>query len=54
MNQLNEQLRAVRTSKEHIKRCMMETFDIGELLKLENQLTQLDDEEQRLLREIGL
>ena len=54
MNQLNEQLRAVRTSKEHIKYKMERTFDIKTLFDLDKQLNQLDEEEQKLLDQLGV
>ena len=52
MNYLNQQLRAVRTSKEHIKYQMERTFDIKKLFDLDKQLNMLDEEETRLLKEI--
>jgi len=54
MNQLNQQLMAVRTSKEHIKYQMERTFDIKKLFDLDKQLNKLDKEEQKLLDQLGV
>ena len=54
MNIINERLRAVRNSKEHIKKQMEQSFDIKELYDLDHKLNQLDEEEQELLKQIGV
>lgn len=54
MNAINQQLRAVRTSKEHIKYQMERTFDIKTLFDLDKKLNQLDEEEQKLLDQLGI
>lgn len=52
MNLLNEQLMAVRTSKEHIRLQMENTFEIEKLLTLDKKLNQLNEEEQELLKQL--
>ena len=54
MNQLNQNLQAVRTSKEHIKLQMEHTFDIKTLIELDHRLHELDEEEQQLLQQLGV
>ena len=54
MNQLNQNLQSIRTSKEHIKKVMEKTFDIKTLVDSDHKLTQLDEEEQKLLKELGV
>ena len=53
MNQLNETLRAVRTSKEVIIKKMENTFDIRELILLDSKLNKLSEEEQKLLEQLN-
>ena len=53
VNVLNERLRAVRNSKEHIKKQMEQSFDIKELYDLDHKLNLLDIEEKDLLKQIG-
>ena len=54
MNQLNQKLQSVRTTKEHIKKTMEQTFNIKTLVDLDHKLTQLDEEEQNLLKQLGV
>jgi len=53
VNVINERLRAVRNSKEHIKKQMEQSFDIKELYDLDHKLNLLDIEEKDLLKQIG-
>lgn len=53
MNQLNETLRAVRTSKEVLLKEMSECFNIHDLMMLDFKIKALEDEEQRLLKQLG-
>jgi hypothetical protein len=51
---LNERLRSVRVSKEHVKKEMEHTFDIKRLFDLDGKLNKLDEEEKKLLEQLGV